>query len=275
LKLAIAGKGGVGKTFVAASLARILARKGLETIAIDADPAMNLGRSLGVAQDKLATIVPLSDNSDLIAEKTGARPGEMGSVFNVTPNVSDVADRYGVEAPDGVRLLVMGTVKSGGIGCMCPANALLRALMRNVLIERKEFVVMDMEAGLEHLGRGTVRGVDLLLTVVEPGNQSLDTASKIRRLAQDLGIGRMAGIANKVRGLKEMGFIRERLANIPLTLCSVIPFDLRVTEADMLGLPAIDYAPASPALKEVEALSEWVLMSSDTPDEPRAGRLSA
>jgi len=275
LKLAIAGKGGVGKTFVAASLARILARKGLETIAIDADPAMNLGRSLGVAQDKLATIVPLSDNSDLIAEKTGARPGEMGSVFNVTPNVSDVADRYGVEAPDGVRLLVMGTVKSGGIGCMCPANALLRALMRNVLIERKEFVVMDMEAGLEHLGRGTVRGVDLLLTVVEPGNQSLDTASKIRRLAQDLGIGRMAGIANKVRGLKEMGFIRERLANIPLTLCSVIPFDLRVTEADMLGLPAIDYAPASPALKEVEALSEWVLMSSDTPDEPRAGRLNA
>lgn len=275
MKLAIAGKGGVGKTFVAASLARILARKGLETIAIDADPAMNLGRSLGVAQDKLATIVPLSDNSDLIAEKTGARPGEMGSVFNVTPNVSDVADRYGVEAPDGVRLLVMGTVKSGGIGCMCPANALLRALMRNVLIERKEFVVMDMEAGLEHLGRGTVRGVDLLLTVVEPGNQSLDTASKIRRLAQDLGIGRMAGIANKVRGLKEMGFIRERLANIPLTLCSVIPFDLRVTEADMLGLPAIDYAPASPALKEVEALSEWVLMSSDTPDEPRAGRLNA
>jgi len=266
LKLAIAGKGGVGKTFVTASLARTLARKGFETIAIDADPAMNLGRSLGVAQDKLALITPLSDNNELVAEKTGARPGEIGSVFNVTPNVSDVADRYGVEAPDGVRLLVMGTVKSGGIGCMCPANALLRALMRNVLIERKEFVVMDMEAGLEHLGRGTVRGVDVLFAVVEPGNQSLDTASRINRLAQDLGIRRMAGIANKVRGLKEMDFVKEKLATIPLTLCSIIPFDLRVAEADMLGLPAIDYAPASPALKEVEALSEWVLLSSEVRD---------
>jgi len=268
LKLAIAGKGGVGKTFVTASLARTLARKGFETIAIDADPAMNLGRSLGVAQDKLALITPLSDNSELVAEKTGARPGEMGSVFNVTPNVSDVADRYGVEAPDGVRLLVMGTVKSGGIGCMCPANALLRALMRNVLIERREFVVMDMEAGLEHLGRGTVRGVDVLFAVVEPGNQSLDTASKISRLARDLGIRKIAGIANKVRGLKEMDFVKERLAMVPLTLCSIIPFDLKVAEADMLGLPAIDYVPASPALKEVEALSEWVLLSSEARDSP-------
>lgn len=173
-KVAIAGKGGVGKTTIAATLARLLGRAGLSVLAIDADPAMNLASALGISPALAKTIVPISDNPNLIAERTGARPGETsGAVFNLTPRVEDLASKLGVPASDNTRLLVLGTVKSAGSGCMCPANALLRALLRHLLLRKGEAVVMDIEAGLEHLGRGVIRGVDVVMTVVEPRPPSI------------------------------------------------------------------------------------------------------
>ncbi|MGW8179039.1 MAG: ATP-binding protein, partial [bacterium] len=153
MKIAIAGKGGVGKTFVSATLSRILARDGYSVLAVDADPNLNLAYSLGVDYDVTDNIVPLSENNDLVKEKTGVAPEEaLGNMFNMNPRVNDIVDRFGVTAPDDVKLLVMGTVKGGGTGCMCGANALLRVLIQHMLIQRGEVLMMDMVAGLEHLG---------------------------------------------------------------------------------------------------------------------------
>jgi len=163
MKIAIAGKGGVGKTFVSATLSRLLARDGYSVLAVDADPNLNLGYSLGVAYDVANEIVPISDNEALVKEKTGVSPEEaLGSMFNMNPRVNDIVDRFGVNAPDDVKLLVMGTVKGGGTGCMCGANAMLRVLLQHMLIQRGEILVMDMVAGLEHLGRGTARRMDAI-----------------------------------------------------------------------------------------------------------------
>ena len=158
MKIAIAGKGGVGKTFISATLARLLASDGYKVLAIDADPNINLGYSLGIPSEVVDNIIPLTENEELVEEKTGVAPTELiGPVFNMAPTVDDIVDRFGVDSPSGVKLLVMGTVKGGGSGCMCGANALLRVLVQHLLIQRGEVLVMDMVAGLEHLG-GVPRG---------------------------------------------------------------------------------------------------------------------
>jgi len=198
LKIAVAGKGGVGKTTVSGVLARSMARQGSKVLAIDADPAMNLWLSLGLPKDALTNIIPLSENDDLIEERTGVRPGSIGGVFSLTPKVNDLAERYGIRGPEGVMLLVLGTVKSAGGGCMCPANALLKALLRHLLLDRRDVVVLDMEAGLEHLGRGVVKGVDTLLAVVEPSYRAIETAARVKKLAQDLGVKRIYAVGNRI-----------------------------------------------------------------------------
>lgn len=256
MKVAVAGKGGVGKTFIAGTLARLFARGGYRVLAIDADPAMNLAYALGVPPDVAENIVPIAENDELVEERTGARKGSSGAIFSLTPRVSDIAERYGVHGPEGTRLLVMGTVKSGGTGCMCPANALLRALLGHLLIQERELVVMDMEAGLEHLGRGVAKGFEELLNVVEPSAQSVVTALRIRKLALDLGVQRMLIVANKVRNEGDECFLKNALKPMGMPLFAVIPFDDMVAEADMKRVAPIDYAPSCPAVKAVENMAE-------------------
>jgi len=255
LKVAVAGKGGVGKTLIAGTLARLLARDGFRVLAVDADPAMNLAYALGIPSDTASKIVPLTENKGLIEERTGAKPGTAFSIFiNLTPTVDDIAERYGVLGPDGVKLLVMGTLRSGGSGCMCPANSLIRALIRHITLVRGDAVVMDMEAGLEHLGRATVRGFDALLCVVEPGAQSIETARRIKHLAEDINIREVLAVGNKVMRKEDERIIKDSLNKIELDLICSIPFDTDIIRADSSRVAPIDYVPSSPAIAAIKKL---------------------
>jgi len=263
MKIAIAGKGGVGKTTLAGTLARILAKKGYKVLAIDADPAMNLAYALGIEKEVVAKVIPLYENKELIKERTGVSVnGVYGVVFSLTPKVDDIVDKFGIKGPDGVVLLIMGTVKSGGIGCMCPANALLRALLRHLLIKRDEVVIMDMEAGLEHLGRGTAKGVDSLLIVVEPGIQSIETAIRIKKLGEDIGIHKFMAIGNKVKSLKEEEFLKDQLLKADIDLLYSIPYDDKIAEADMLRVAPIDYAKNSKAIQAIKIIGDLLIKES-------------
>ena len=259
MKIAVAGKGGVGKTLISGTLARLLARDGFRVLAVDADPAMNLAYAVGIPTDVASKIVPITENKELIEERTGAKPGSAFSIFiSLTPTVDDIAERYGIVGPDGIRLLVMGTVRSGGSGCMCPANSLLRALIRHITLIEKDAVVMDMEAGLEHLGRATVRGFDALLCVVEPGAQSIETASRIKRLAKDINIREVLAVGNKVMTEEDEKIIGGSLSKIGLDVICNVPFDQNIIRADALRIAPIDYSPKSPAITAIKKLEEML-----------------
>jgi CO dehydrogenase maturation factor len=260
LKIAIAGKGGVGKTFVSATLSRLLARDGYEVLAIDADPNLNLGYSLGIDYSRTEEMVPLSDNEELVKEKTGVSPEEaLGNIFNMNPKVNDIVDRFAVEAPDDVKLLVMGTVKGGGSGCMCGANALLRVLMQHMLIQRGEVLVMDMVAGLEHLGRGTARRMDAMLVVIEPRMKSVDTVKRILKMAEEIEVETVLAVGNKVLRPKDEEFIRNKMDELGVPVVSIIPYDQLVADADMEGVPVIDYDEKAPAVQAVDELKGYLL----------------
>ncbi|MBD3206764.1 AAA family ATPase [Candidatus Bathyarchaeota archaeon] len=260
MKLAIAGKGGVGKTFTSATLSRLLAKEGYSVLAVDADPNFNLAYALGIDREKADRIRPLTENNELIREKTGVSAEEAYSpVFNMTPTVSDIVDRFGVDAPEGVKLLVMGTVKGGGTGCMCGANALLRVLIQHMLIQRGEILIMDMVAGLEHLGRGTARRMDAMLVVVEPRMKSMDTIRRILRLAEEIEIKEIMAIGNKISNEREEKFIREHMKKFGIPIVAMIPYDEKVGEADMLGIPAVDYDPDTPAIRSVRNLMDTLI----------------
>jgi CO dehydrogenase maturation factor len=255
MKIAVAGKGGVGKTFISGTLARLLAQAGYSVLVIDADPNINTASSIGISAEVAEKIVPLSDNDDLILEKTGVAPGKSyGQIFRLTPTVSDIVEDFGVVGPDGVKLLVMGTVKGGDAGCMCPSNALIRVLIQHLLIQRKEVLVMDMVAGLEHLGRGTARRMDTMLVVVEPRMKSIDTVRRIIKLAGDIEIKEVLAVGNKIRNATERTFIEEKLKELGISIVAYIPYDDSVAEADMLGKAPIDHDPESPAIKAVAGL---------------------
>lgn len=255
MKIAVAGKGGVGKTFISGTLARLFAQAGYSVLVIDADPNINTASSIGISAEVAEKIVPLSDNDDLILEKTGVAPGKSyGQIFRLTPTVSDIVEDFGVVGPDGVKLLVMGTVKGGDTGCMCPSNALIRVLIQHLLIQRKEVLVMDMVAGLEHLGRGTARRMDTMLVVVEPRMKSIDTVRRIISLAGDIEIKEVLAVGNKIRNATERTFIEEKLKELGISIVAYIPYDDSVAEADMLGKAPIDHDPESPAIKAVAGL---------------------
>ena len=260
MKIAIAGKGGVGKTFVSATLARLLARDGYSVLAVDADPNLNLGYSLGLEYEESNKIIPLTDNEILIKEKTGMSPEEsLGNIFNMNPKVNDIVDRFAVDAPDNVKLLVMGTVKGGGTGCMCGANALLRVLLQHMLIQRGEVLVMDMVAGLEHLGRGTARRMDAMIVVVEPRMKSVDTVRRILKMAEEIEVKTLLAVGNKVMRDKDEAFINEKMDELDVPVISLIPYDQSVADADMEGIPTIDYAPKASAVKAVKGLEELLV----------------
>jgi len=262
LKIAVAGKGGAGKTTIAATLARLLGRTGFNVLAIDADPAMNLAAALGIVPSVAKTIVPISDNPDLIEERTGARPGDAnGPVFNLTPQVEDLASKYGVAAPDNTALLALGTVKSADSGCMCPANALLRALLRHLLLHKGEAVVMDMEAGLEHLGRGVIRGVDAVLAVLEPRPSSVHVYRNISTLAGQLGIRAVMPIGNKISNKTEEEFLRHEVEASGNRLVASIPYDEDVVNAEMSHEALLDFAPSAPSVRVIDNLRQMLVES--------------
>jgi CO dehydrogenase maturation factor len=259
VKIAVAGKGGVGKTFISSTLCRLLASDGYKVLAVDADPNFNLAYALGIPSEVADGIVPLTENDALIREKTGVSSEVYAPVFNMTPTVNDIVDRFGVNAPGGVKLLVMGTVRGGGTGCMCGANALLRVLVQHILIQRGEALVMDMVAGLEHLGRGTARRMDAMLVVVEPRMKSMDTMRRILRLAEEIEIREVLAVGNKVANDAERRFIMENMEAMEVPVVSIVPFDATVGEADMKGIPTLDYDADAPAIKAVEELKDHLV----------------
>ncbi|MCL6105931.1 MAG: AAA family ATPase [Actinobacteria bacterium] len=240
LKLAVTGKGGVGKTTIAGTLARIMAARGLRVIAVDADPDANLAGAVGATPAAAAAITPISAMKDLIRERTGAEPGSLAPVFKMNPRVDDIPAAMSVEA-QGVRLLKLGTVMTGGGGCICPESALLKSLLSHLMLAEKDVVIVDMEAGIEHLGRATARGVDAMLIVAEPGKRSLQTADDITRLAGEIGISRLFLIINKVTD-DDAGFCRDLEQNYDVLGC--LPFDSSVRTADLDEESPYDAAPA-------------------------------
>ncbi|MCL5736177.1 MAG: carbon monoxide dehydrogenase accessory protein CooC [Actinobacteria bacterium] len=239
-KIAVAGKGGVGKTTFSGVLAYVLAAAGQKVYAIDADPNPTLGQVLGFPEELMAQLVPIVEMRDLIEERTGARPGESGAYFRLNPRVDDIPSRFSV-AHRGLHLLMMGTVKGAGAGCVCPENSLVKALVTHLLLRERETVLLDMVAGLEHLGRGTAASVDVMFVVVEPGQRSITVGLDIARLARDLGIKAVWGVANKVRSEEDLAFIRSHLHG--LDLAGWLPRDDRVVEADMESAAVYDSAP--------------------------------
>ena len=236
-KLAITGKGGVGKTTLASILARLYAADGTNVLAIDADPDANLGASLGIPAEQLSRITPIAQMEDLIRERTGGTPGTIGGLFKLNPKVDDIPERFSTNK-DGVKLLVMGTVKKGGSGCICPESALLRSLLNHLLLRREEVVILDMEAGVEHLGRATAEAVDAFIVVVEPGMRSLDTARAVRGLARDIGIDRCYVVGNKVNDDADRRFIAENLPDFEVL--GFISYNPKIIEADRKGVSPFD-----------------------------------
>jgi len=232
MKLAVTGKGGVGKTTVVAGLARVFADRGQKVLAIDADPASNLALALGFSKDQRLT--PISAMKELIEERTESKAGSMGGFFKLNPRVDDLPDKYTL-IKDGIRLMVMGTVQKGGGGCVCPENVMVRTLVAHLLLGRDEVVILDMEAGVEHLGRATAQAVDKLIVVVEPGQRSLEVAQKIRQLAADIGLKNIGLVGNKIRKQADREFLLERMPEIPFL--GFLSYDSKIVEADLSGEP--------------------------------------
>ncbi len=235
MKIAVSGKGGVGKTTFAALLIRTLSDQGKKVLAIDADPDANLAAGLGIAGAE--KIVPIAEMKELIFERTGAQAGSIGGYFKLNPQVDDLPDALSAKLGN-IKLMRLGGVKKGGSGCICPESTLLRALVMHIVLRRDEVVVMDMEAGIEHLGRSTAKAVDRLIVVVEPGRRSIDTAEHIRRLASEINLNRIAVVGNKIRNAADEQFLRSAMPDFEFL--GFLPHDDALIEADLNGISPYD-----------------------------------
>jgi len=233
MKIAITGKGGVGKTTLASILSHLYAEDGKTVIAVDADPDSNLASAFGLSEREVELIRPIAEMADLIEERTGVRPGRMGGIFRLNPRVDDIPDECSYKI-DGIKLLIVGKSKEASSGCYCPENAFLRRLLKHLLLERDDVVIVDMEAGIEHLTRGTAEGVDAFIVVVEPGKRSIQTALTVKYMARELGVRNVFVVANKVRDEGDREFIKNNING--MNLLGTISFSNEIVEADIKGL---------------------------------------
>ena len=241
MKIAITGKGGVGKTTLTALLAQVYADQGRDVLAVDADPSPCLAGALGFPDELRAKLHPIAEMDDLIYERTGAKKGQVGGFFTINPRVDDIPERFSV-VHRGVRLLESGSVELGGSGCICPEAAILKTLFTHLLFRKDDVLLLDMYAGVEHLGRATVDFVDAMVVVVEPTRRSLGTAAQIKKLANDIGLKKLYLVGNKVRNEDEQAFLESETPELPVL--GFLPADLKVQEADRLGIPVYDHVPA-------------------------------
>ena len=237
MKIAISGKGGVGKSTLAAGLALLMARNGQRVLAVDADPDANLASALGISEARQQDIIPISQQAALIEERTGAKVKQYGQMFKLNPEVSDIAGEYAT-IHENVALLVLGAVEQGGSGCACPESVLIRALVTDLVLYKDDALIMDMEAGVEHLGRATARGVDMMLVVVEPGQRSVDSAKRVIRMAAEIGLTNIRFVANKVNGAEDEAFIREALPD--QEVFGMIPYSEEIRKGDRVGISVLD-----------------------------------
>lgn len=252
MKIIVIGKGGVGKTTIAACLARLIGRSGYSVIAVDADPTLNLARALGV--DPLAaSSKPVLFDEEFVKERTLLPSG----AYRLNPRVDDVVEKYGVKAPDNVTLIKLGYVRKGGTRCLCPEYAFLRALLSHLILGRRDIVVVDMVAGLEPMSRGVARGVDLLMCITEPTVKSIDVTREIYRLSRDLGVRNFVVVGNKVTSDEDRVFIEKSLSGVEVL--GHIPYDESVVKADKLGISVLDYNSSSLVIIELNKIKELIL----------------
>ena len=247
MKVAITGKGGVGKTTFASTLCRLYAAEGRTVLAADVDPDANLGLALGFSEEEVNAIVPIAKMRKLVEEHTGANAAN--KFFKLNPYVADIPETFSKDI-NGVKLLVMGTVDVGGSGCVCPEHVMLKAILSNLTYRKNDVVIMDMEAGLEHLGRGTAANMDQFIVVIEPGARSVQTYHNVKRLASDLGIKQVRVVANKVRDQQDEDFVRSA---IPAEdFLGVIHYNPQIIDADRQGKSPYDFSPA--AIEEIRKI---------------------
>jgi len=251
MKLAISGKGGTGKTTLAALLARTLVDAGRPVIAVDADPDANLASALGLAPEDAPE--PIGQMKELIRERTDSKGG-YGTYFKLNPDVHDLPEKYS-RVVNGVRLLVLGGVPSGGSGCICPESALLKALVTHLLLRPDEVVILDMEAGIEHLGRATAQAVSMMIIVVEPGQRSTQTARTIRRLASEIHIPKIGVVINKVPSGMDLERFTPHLDGLPLL--GALSLDPQIAQADLEGRSP--FTGREPQTAEVNAILNAIL----------------
>ena len=256
MKIAITGKGGVGKTTFAATLARMYADEGRPVLAADADPDANLGLALGFTEEELDSIVPISKMRKLVEERTGA--DEFNKIFRMNPKVDDIPDKF-AKTCNGVKLLVLGTVETGGSGCVCPEHVMLKRIINHLMLRSNDVVVFDMEAGLEHLGRGTTSGMDEFVVVIEPGARSVQTYKNVKRLANDLGVKQVRVVANKVRSADDEEYIRSK---IPADdLLGFIHYNSEVIDADRQGQSPYDFSQT--LIDEIRSIKDKIDQSNN------------
>ncbi|MDR2017959.1 MAG: AAA family ATPase [Syntrophobacterales bacterium] len=237
MKIAISGKGGVGKTTLAGVMARCFADAGQRILAIDADPDSNLASAIGIDETQLEKVRPLAQMTEFIEERTASKQGELGSFFRLNPKVDDIPERFAIQK-NGIKLVILGSIPQGGGGCFCAENVMLKNLLAHVFIERDEYVIVDMEAGLEHLGRGSTAYIDAIIVVVEPGQRSFRTAEQVKRLASDLGISRVYVVGNKVVDERDIALIDDHLSGLPYL--GSMSYNENVMEADRRNLSPYD-----------------------------------
>ena len=228
LKIAIGGKGGVGKTTVCAIWAQLFAKNGFDVLVIDADPNTTLASAFGVASEQCPE--PLTRMKQLIAERTGTGKDAVGTYFRLNPKVSDLPEKYSLKV-NGLKLLVLGAITQGGAGCACPEGAFLKALLTHTILQRQELVLVDLAAGVEFLGRASVQGIDAFISVVEPGSRSIETANNINKMAKDLGIDFVGTIVNKITEPAQAEIIKSQLKDT--TLLGTLGYSRSLQEADL------------------------------------------